>query len=78
MLTGEQCRAARALLRWSQKDLSERASISMVSIRAFEKGGGMRANNLKLLRLIFGEGGVEMISENGGGAGVRLAKPAGE
>lgn len=77
MITPEQCRAARALLDWTQKDLSERVSISAVSLRAFEKGGEMRDSNLKLLRLTFEEAGVQFIPENGGGAGVRLAKPKG-
>ena len=75
MITNDQCRAARALLEWSQADLSKRASISAVSIRTFEKGGTMRANNLKLLRLIFEDAGIEFIPENGAGVGVRFKKP---
>jgi len=75
MITPEQCRAARALLNWTQSELAERVSISAVSIRAFEKGGEMRDSNLKLIRLTFEEAGVTFIPENGGGAGVRLAKP---
>ncbi len=35
----------------------------------------MRASNLKLLKLTFEQAGVVFIPENGGGAGVRLAKP---
>lgn len=77
MLTPEQCRAARALLDWTQNDLAERASISAVSIRAFERGGEMRDSNQKLLRLTLEASGVHFIAENGGGAGVRLAKPKG-
>ena len=75
MIIGEQCRAARALLNWSQQDLTKRASISAVSIRAFEKGGNMRASNQKLLRLIFEDAGIEVIDANGGGAGVRFREP---
>jgi transcriptional regulator with XRE-family HTH domain len=74
-VTPEQCRAARGLLNWTQADLSARVSISAVSIRAFEKGGEMRESNMKLLRLTFEAAGVQFIPENGGGAGVRLAKP---
>lgn len=74
MITSEQCRAARALLDWTQKDLGQRTSISAVSIRAFEKGGEMRDSNQKLLRLTLEAAGVDFIPENGGGAGVRLAK----
>jgi transcriptional regulator with XRE-family HTH domain len=78
MIDAEQCRAARALLNWTQGDLAERTSLSAVSIRAFEKGGEMRDSNLKLLRMSFEAAGVVFIPENGGGAGVRLAKPRGK
>lgn len=74
MLTPSQCRAARALLDWTQKDLAAHASISAVSIRAFEKGGEMRESNQKLLRLTFEAAGVIFIAENGEGPGVRLRK----
>ena len=75
MISSEQCRAARALLDWTQADLARRVSISTVSVRAFEKGGEMRESNLKLLKLTFEQAGVVFIPENGGGAGVRLARP---
>lgn len=77
MISPEQCRAARALLNWTQAELAERVSISAVSIRAFEKGGEMRDSNLKLIRMTFEAAGVTFIPENGGGAGVRLARPKG-
>lgn len=75
MISSEQCRAARALLDWTQAELARRVSISAVSVRAFEKGGEMRESNLKLLKLTFEQAGVVFIPENGGGAGVRLARP---
>jgi len=76
MLTTDQCRAARALLKWTQKDLSDRTNISQVSIRFFETGkNDMRMNNQRLLRLTFENAGLVFIDENGGGAGVRFAKP---
>ena len=75
MVSPEQCRAARALLNWTQAELAERVSISAVSIRAFEKGGEMRDSNLKLIRMTFEAAGITFIPENGGGAGVRLSKP---
>src|SRR5215207_9312771 len=78
MMEAAQCRAARALLDWTQSDLSGRSGLSVVSIRAFEKGGEMRDSNRKLLRLVFERSGVEFIPENGGGAGVRLRAKAEE
>ena len=75
MLEPSQCRAARALLDWTQNDLAARTSISAVSIRAFEKGGAMRESNLRLLRLTFEAAGVVFQREGEmtqGGVGVRL------
>jgi len=75
MLTPSQCRAARALLDWTQSELAKRTSISAVSIRAFEKGGDMRESNLRLLTLTFES--ADVIFENdgemiNGGVGVRF------
>jgi transcriptional regulator with XRE-family HTH domain len=75
MLKHPQCRAARALLDWTQRDLAERTSISAVSIRAFEKGGDMRESNLRLLTLTFEAAGIIFQADGevtGGGIGVRL------
>ena len=89
-LTGVQCRAARALLLWSQEDLARRARVSAVTIRTFERGqGSIRPATARLLRLTFAAAGVEMIAgedrgeggngEGGGGLGpgVRFARPMG-
>lgn len=70
-----QCRAARGLLDWTQADLSAATGLSVVTVRAFEKGGEMRESNRTLLRLAFEKAGVEFIPENGGGAGVRMREP---
>ncbi|TAX63358.1 XRE family transcriptional regulator [Rhizobium ruizarguesonis] len=75
MLKPSQCRAARALLDWTQRDVAERTSISAVSIRAFEKGGDMRESNLRLLRLTFEAAGILFQADGevtAGGIGVRL------
>lgn len=76
MITPSQCRGARALLDWTQPDLVAATGLSAVTIRAFEKGGAMRESNKTLLRLAFEKAGIQFIPENGGGAGVRLAKRA--
>ena len=75
MLKPPQCRAARALLDWTQNDLAGRTAISAVSIRAFEKGGEMRESNLRLLKLTFEAAGIIFQDEGDvspGGIGVRL------
>lgn len=78
MITPEQCRAARALLDWTQSQLAEHVSMSVLSIRSFEKGRDMRESNRKLLTMTLESAGVEFIPENGGGPGVRLIKSAAE
>ena len=72
MIDPAQCRAARALLDWTQGDLARETGLSAVTLRAFEKGGEMRDANRNLLRLTLEKAGVEFIPENGGGAGVRM------
>jgi transcriptional regulator with XRE-family HTH domain len=74
-LVPEQCRAARALLAWSQDDLSARAKVAKKTLQLFELSQRQPyARTLEALRSTLEKGGVEFIDENGGGAGVRLAK----
>ena len=78
ILEPAQCRAARGLLDWTQRDLAEATSLNVLTVRSFEKVGDMRDSNRTLLRLAFEKAGVEFIDENGGGAGLRFSKPAAE
>jgi DNA-binding XRE family transcriptional regulator len=76
MITPEQCRAARALLGWSQRELAEKTKVSDVTIRKFElKKTHLKESTAQHFRLIFETNGVVLIDENGGGPGVRLEKP---
>ena len=80
-LTSEQVRAARALLRWEQRDLAGASEVSLPTIKRLEaKPGplGAHAPTVAALTRALEAAGVECIPENGGGAGVRLAKRAGE
>jgi transcriptional regulator with XRE-family HTH domain len=70
MLTPPQCRAARALLDWTQGRLSEETGLSTVTIRSFEAGRDARDSNRRLLRLAFEKAGVEFL--DGDAPGVRL------
>lgn len=74
-LTPSTCRAARALLDWSQGRLAEAASVGLSTVKGFESGNkaSMR-NNLKAMQRALEAAGVEFIPENGGGAGVRMQK----
>lgn len=73
-----QTRAARSLLNWSQEQLAEKASVSVTTLRNYERGATTpMTNNLAALRSALEQGGVVFIAENGGGAGVRLARREG-
>lgn len=77
-ITSEQLRAARALLQWDQKKLAAESMVSIATIKRLEPlSGPLRANQVTIeaLRRALENAGIEFIPENGGGAGVRLAKP---
>ena len=79
-LSSEQLRAARALIRWEQKDLAEASSVSLPTVKRLETRPGTisaNATTIGALRSALERAGVEFIAENGGGAGVRLRKSAG-
>lgn len=78
-ITPDQCRAARALLNWSMEDLAKKAERGTNTIRHFEAGRQEPSQEtLDAFRTALERAGVEFIPENGGGAGVRLAKKAGK
>lgn len=80
-ITSEQVRAARALIRWEQKDLAEQSRVSLPTIKRLEtKPGAVGANGPTIDAIVraFEAAGVQFIPENGGGAGVKLAKRADE
>ncbi len=77
MLSSDQIRGARAILRLSQADLAKAASLSLETIKRLEAMQGelkVRLDTLTRIKEALERAGVEFISENGGGAGVRLAK----
>lgn len=74
-LKPSQCRAGRALVEWSQSELAEQANVGLSTVRNFEAGRSVPiSNNLNSMREALERAGVKFIPENGGGAGVRLAK----
>jgi transcriptional regulator with XRE-family HTH domain len=76
MITASQCRAARALLDWSQQHLASQSRVGIVTIRQLEAGvHEPRPATLQVVRQALESAGVEFIDENGGGPGVRLRKP---
>jgi hypothetical protein len=72
-LTAAQCRAGRALIEWSQAQLSQSASIDVQTIANFESRiRAVDETTRRRLRAALEAAGVMFISDNGGGAGVRL------
>ncbi|UHS56813.1 helix-turn-helix domain-containing protein [Agrobacterium vaccinii] len=77
MLTSSQCRAARALLDWSQQKLADQSRIGNATIRNFESGKSVPQNaTVEMLQQCFEQAGVKFIDDNqtsaAGGPGVRL------
>ncbi|WP_081274636.1 helix-turn-helix domain-containing protein [Rhizobium leguminosarum] len=73
MLTPSQCRAARALLDWSQQQLADQSKIGNATIRNFESGKSAPQHaTLDVLRRCFESAGIMFIDQNGNGPGVRL------
>jgi predicted transcriptional regulator len=74
MVIPAQCRAARALLDWTQDDLSRATEVGSVTIHQFERGATEpRRAILTALRRVLEEAGVRFVNANkGGGPGVRL------
>jgi transcriptional regulator with XRE-family HTH domain len=71
-----QVRAARALADWSQTRLAEAAGVSLSTVKDFEAGRRQPVpGSVASIRTALEAAGVQFIAENGGGAGVRLAKP---
>jgi transcriptional regulator with XRE-family HTH domain len=77
-LVSAQIRAARALLRWSAEDLARASSVGLTTIRRAElteRQTSLTAANDLAIRHALESAGVEFITENGGGVGVRLREP---
>lgn len=78
MLTAEQCRAARALLGWTQPALAKAAGVSESTVFNLEtRRGSLSDAALAKLRAALERGGVEIIDANGGGVGARLKRRRG-
>jgi len=69
-----QIKAARALLGWSQEDLSQNADVAVPTIKRLEAEhgwlGGREETRVKI-RTALERAGIMFIEENGGGPGVR-------
>ena len=60
----KQCKAARALLDWSQEDLSQRAEVAKATIGDFERGArNLRIETMQKVVGIFEENGIRFEGE---------------
>jgi hypothetical protein len=76
-ISSEQIRAARALLRWEQKDLAAASKVSLPSVKRLESQPGPLAaqpRTIDALVAALEAGGIVFVAENGEGPGVRLKK----
>ena len=74
MLTSEQIRGARALLKMKQTELADLSGVPQPTLKRWEAGSGIPKADAGALRRLFERKGIEFIEENGGGVGVRLKK----
>ena len=74
MITSDQIRAARALLRWSGKDLAEKTGLGFSTLMRLEVLDGVptaQAKTLETIQKAFEKAGIEFIGSPEEGAGVR-------
>lgn len=75
MITGDQIRAARALLKWSASDLADHSGIGIATVRRLEVMDGVPSGQVRVLNALrnsLEEGGVEFVGTPDNQPGVRL------
>ncbi|TPN38678.1 helix-turn-helix transcriptional regulator [Mesorhizobium sp. B2-3-3] len=77
-MTPDQCRAGRALIKWTQQQLADAAGIGIATLTLFESGAtDPRSATIQVLQRALGDAGVVFLGDGEmvhGGAGVRLRK----
>jgi transcriptional regulator with XRE-family HTH domain len=80
MITGAQLRMARGYLRWSAKELADKAGVAESTIKRMEQDEGFpiaRGANIAAVYKTLADAGIIFVPENGGGVGIRLRKSPG-
>jgi transcriptional regulator with XRE-family HTH domain len=75
LITSEQIRAGRALIKWSADDLAEASGVGIATIRRFESASGTPSGQLRILESIkktLEKAGIEFIGTPDDKPGVRL------
>lgn len=71
-----QCKMARVALGLGIRELAELAKVAPATVSRLEAGEELKPRTVEAIQRALEDAGVEFIAENGGGAGVRLRKPA--
>ena len=79
IITGDQIRAAKALLRWSGEELARQSGVSLSTIRRVEAHSGIpevqSVKTMISLKIALETAGIEFIGTPDDRPGVRLASP---
>jgi len=86
MISPAQCRAARGLVGWTQRQLAEAIGAGQKTVSDFEvsdlpdnsrqhSGRTLRVSTLERLRTALEDAGIEFIEEDDQGEGVRFREP---
>ncbi len=77
MITGEQIKSARALLRWNQTQLAERAGISVETVKRLERMKGnvsAYAATVEAVEQAFETAGIEFLDDDAPGVRLRRSR----
>jgi predicted transcriptional regulator len=77
MITGAQLRMARGYLKWSAKELADKAGVAESTIKRMEQDEGFpvaRGANIEAVYKTLADAGIIFVPENGDGVGIRLRK----
>ena len=75
LITSDQIRAARALLKWSAEDLANEAGVGIATVRRFELDKGVPSGQVRILgalKAALEVGGVEFVGTPEDRPGVRF------
>lgn len=64
-MTPEACRAGRAVLKWSMRELAERAGVAWTTINRLEAGASARDATAAKIVAAFEAEGIELVADEG-------------
>jgi transcriptional regulator with XRE-family HTH domain len=73
-LTGAACRAGRALLKWSMRELVAASDVSLPTVLKLENDGQVTEDTADKIKAAFERSGVEITNGDGTGARLRFSE----